>query len=297
MPVRSSQLPGRSMRVVVPLNDCSSMLTQPDGSRDRRIEDLTNVYIVHLTARALLPLALRLRVPANAVSLSGLLFGAAGAGAFYRWHDWRYASLGLLLSFLWMIADGLDGMIARATCTTSAFGRFLDGVCDHVVFVLLYCALAASIGTASAWALAVAAGAAHAVQATLYEGERTRFHRRLRGEAVGARLAPSTNPLVRAYDGLANSFDRWSAPLEAHIAQSANPTAVGAEYAQRVLVPMRLMSLLTNNARVLTIFFACLVGEPKAFWWAELTVQTVILLFGLTWLRSTERNLVQEGST
>jgi phosphatidylglycerophosphate synthase len=183
-------------------------LPPPDGSRDRRIEDPTNLYFVHLTGRALLPLALRARIAANAVSLCGLAFGISGALAFYRWSDWRYACLGFTLCSLWLIADGLDGMIARATGTTSAFGRFLDGVCDHVVFVFLYCSLAASLGTVSAWVLAFAAGAVHALQATLYEGERTRFHRRLKGEYAAPQLAPSPNLLVKAYDRLAGSLDR-----------------------------------------------------------------------------------------
>jgi hypothetical protein len=238
-------------------------------------------------------LALRLRVPANAVSLAGLLFGAAGAAAFYRWSDWRFACLGVVLCFLWLIADGLDGMIARATRTSSAFGRFLDGVCDHLVFLLLYGALAASIDTAPAWALAFAAGAVHGVQATLYEGERTRFHRRLRGEFAGAKRTRSPNLLVRAYDSLANSLDRWSAPLEALIREAADPAGVGRVYARRAVAPMKLMSVLTNNSRVLMIFAACLLGTPELFWWAELTVQTLILVAGLLWVRSIERAVVQ----
>jgi hypothetical protein len=221
------------------------------------------------------------------------MFGAAASAAFYRWSDWRFACLGLVLCFLWLIADGLDGMIARATRTTSAFGRFLDGICDHVVFVLLYCALAASIGTTSAWTLAVAAGAVHAVQATLYEGERTRFHRRLRGGLVGAGHRQSANPLVRVYDALANSLDRWSGPFEAQMRLARDPLAAGAEYTRRSVGPMKLMSLLTNNTRVLIIFAACLIGQPEVFWWAELTVQTLILMTGLIWVRSTERTLIR----
>ena len=268
-------------------------LPAPDGSRDRRIEDLTNLYIVHLFGRALLPLALRLRVSPNAVSIWGLLFGAAGAAAFYNWRDPRFAWAGLVLCFLWLIADGLDGMVARATRTTSPFGRFLDGVCDHVVFLLLYCSLAASIGTASTWALAITAGAVHALQATLYEGERTRFHRRLKGAFATAQPPPSPNLLVRNYDAVANSLDRWSGPFEEQMRLAPDPLALGKAYAARAVAPMRLMSLLTNNARVLMIFGACLLGKPRVFWWMELTVQTLVLLIGLAWARSRERTLTQ----
>src|SRR3546814_9333837 len=45
------------------------------------------------------------------------------------------ATIGLPLSLFWLVADGLDGMIARATGTPSAAGRVLDGLCDHGVFL------------------------------------------------------------------------------------------------------------------------------------------------------------------
>ncbi|HEY0027319.1 MAG TPA: CDP-alcohol phosphatidyltransferase family protein [Allosphingosinicella sp.] len=274
-------------------------LPAPDGSRDPRIEDPTNLYIVHLSGRALLPLALRLHIPANLVSLSGLALGAGGAAAFYGWRDWRLACLGLLLCTCWMIADGLDGMIARASRTTSAFGRFLDGVCDHLVFVLLYCALAASLETASAWTLAFAAGAAHALQATLYEGERTRFHRRLKGSRTAAAPSPApANPFVRVYDAVAGSFDKAGQALEDRMHNPADGAGIKAAYLRRAIPPLRLMALLTNNMRVLMIFAACLIGRPALFWWAEVTVSTAILVLGLVWLRSAERiGLEADGRT
>jgi CDP-diacylglycerol--serine O-phosphatidyltransferase len=158
----------------------------PDGSRDRRIEDSTNLWVIHPASRALLPLALRWGVSANLVSFAGLGVGAAAAYAFAHWSDPRAAVGGFLLAILWLIADGLDGMVARATKTASAFGRLLDGLCDHGVFTLIYIVLAQSIGTAEGWALAILAGFAHALQSNLFEGERARFHRRLRGDGGAA---------------------------------------------------------------------------------------------------------------
>lgn len=269
-------------------------LVRPDGSRDRRIEDPTNLWIVHLAGRLLLPLALRWRVPANPVSVAGLLFGVAAAFAFSRWSDWRLASLAFLLCLAWLIADGLDGMIARATGTASAFGRALDGLCDHAVFLLLYLSLAASLGTAQGWALAFAAGAAHAIQATLYEGERTRFHRRIAGDP-GGRPAPVTrNVLVRWYDRVAGSLDRMAAPFDRLLAASPDPPALGGIYGRRAVPPLRLMVPLSNNMRVLALYFACLTGDPTLFWWFELFPLTVIALAGIAWHRHIEAQLVRD---
>lgn len=260
----------------------------PDGSRDRRIEDPSNRWLIHSTARALLPAALRLRVSANTVSLSGLALGTGAAWAYAEWRTPALALVGLVLSVCWLIADGLDGMIARATGTSSAFGRFLDGICDHGVFALIYLALAASIGTAQAWALGAVAAVAHAVQSSLYEGERTRFHRRLRGQSQASTPTLSANPLVRLYDTIAGSIDRVGRPLEEALATSSNPVAAGRAYAAQAVAPMRLMILLTANTRVWLIFIACLAGYPLIFWWAEIVALTIVAAVGLAWHRRVE---------
>jgi phosphatidylglycerophosphate synthase len=62
---------------------------------------------------------------------------------------------------IWLLADSLDGMVARARGTSSAFGRELDGFCDHGVFLLLYLALAWPTREGVAWSLVVGAATAH----------------------------------------------------------------------------------------------------------------------------------------
>ena len=269
---------------------CEGLMTTPppDGSRDRRIEDPSNRFIVHPAARALLPAAIRAGVSANSVSVLGFLCGCGAAAAYAKWQDPRFALVGLLLSVGWLIADGLDGMIARATNTASALGRFLDGTCDHAVFILIYVSIALSIGTAAGWALAVAAGAAHIVQSSLYEGERARFHRRLKGQAELAAPPPSRNPLVRGYDFIAGSVGRVTRPFETALGASAQPLELGRVYAARAVGPMRLMALLSANVRVAAIFLACLAGRPAAFWWFELVPLTLVTVAGLFWHRRVE---------
>ena len=260
----------------------------PDGSRDRRIEDPSNRWLIHPIARALVPAALRLRVSANAVSLAGLALGAGAAAAYAGWRTPGLALVGFALSICWLIADGLDGMVARATGTSSAFGRFMDGVCDHGVFALLYVALAASVGTPQAWVLCVAAGIAHAVQSSLYEGDRTRFHRRIRGLAEVSPPPLSTNLLVKVYDSVAGSVGRLGRPLEQTLAASSTPVQLGRAYAARAVAPMRLMILLTANTRVLLIFVACLLRSPTLFWWGEIVPLSLTAVAGLVWHRRVE---------
>lgn len=259
----------------------------PDRSRDPAIEDPTNLLVVHRAARALLPVALRYGVSANAVSLVGLGTGTAAAWCLLHWHDPRLASLAFLLCIGWLIADGLDGMIARATGTASAFGRFLDGVCDHGVFILIYLALGFSLGTAGAFVLMGVAGAAHALQSMIYEGERARYHRRLRGEPPPR--GRSGNPLVRGYDRIAGSLDRAGAPLEQRLLQAADRPRLIERYRLLAAPPMKLQSLLSANVRVIAIYVACLLGAPTLFWWFEIVALSAIAIAGVVWHRRAER--------
>jgi hypothetical protein len=277
---------------------CDTRMTRPppDRSRDRRIEDPTNLWIVHPAAYSLLPWFIARKISANMVSVGGLVLGALAALAYSHWHSWLFAVLGVLLSIGWLIADGLDGMIARTTGTASPLGRALDGLCDHGVFVLIYVVLAISVGTADGWLLAIAAGGAHAVQSNLYESERTRFHRRCKGVAAVASPAPSGNPLVRLYDHVAGTLERFAGPFDATLARQDDPSALAAAYGAAATPPMRFMSLLSANVRVYAIFISCLVGDPRWFWWVELGPLTAILLVGVIWHRRVEARLTRSNS-
>jgi hypothetical protein len=268
-------------------------LVPSDRSRDQRIEDPTNLWVIHPVGRLLLPWFVARGISANAVSLGGLALGTLAALAYSRWDAWPFAVAGLLLSVCWLIADGLDGMVARATGTASPLGRILDGLCDHGVFVLIYLMLARSIDTPQAWILASAAGAAHAVQSNLYESERARFHRRCRQVPIAVPV-PSRNPLVRLYDRVAGTLDRFACPLDEALSRHADPAAFAQAYGAAAVGPMRLLSLLTANVRVSAIFIACLAGYPQLFWWFELIPLTAVLLAGLVWHRRFEANLIRD---
>lgn len=264
-------------------------LSFSDNSRDRRIEDPTNLWLIHPTSRALLPLAIRFGISANAVSVTGLCLGAGAAICYYHWPDWRLATAGLLLCIGWLVADGLDGMVARATGSASALGRILDGLCDHGVFALIYVSLALSIGTFEAWLIACAAAAAHAVQSSLYEGERIRYHRRLKGDPFPAPPLASRNPLVWAYEAVSRSLDRAAAAFDSRLASTPDRLRLIERYREQAARPMKAMALLTANVRVIAIYAASLAGDPILFWWLEIIVLSPVALAGILWHRAAER--------
>lgn len=262
-----------------------------DQSRDRRIEDLTNLWLIHPAGRFLLPWFVARRISANAISIAGLLLGTLAALAYARWQMWPFTIAGLLLSIGWLIADGLDGMVARATGTASPLGRALDGLCDHGVFILIYVVLALSLATGEGWALACAAGAAHALQSNIYEGERARFHRRCRGSAAVPPIH-SRSALVRFYDSVAGAIDQYTRPFDEALRRNSS-TRLADTYGREAAKPLRLMRLLSANVRVAAIFLACLVGHPSFFWWFEIIPLTAVLLIGFVWHRTVEDRLVR----
>ena len=269
-------------------------LAPPDGSRDRRIDDPTNIWVVHLTARMLLPLAVKARIPANAVSLTGLVVGIAAAAAYLGWREPALATLGFLLTVAWLVFDGLDGMVARATGTASAFGRFLDGAVDHGIFLLLYLALGAAIDTPEAWITGTIAGLVHGVQSTLFEGERIRYHRRLRGDPGGEAGPASPYLLARLYDRVAGSLDRVAARFDRALAAAPDRRALAAAYGERAAPPLKTMNLLSANTRIVLLYLTCLAGNPMLFWWIELGPLTLAAAFCLVWHRRVEAKLAAE---
>jgi CDP-diacylglycerol---serine O-phosphatidyltransferase len=279
------------MRLRKPVRDELMTTPAPDRSRDPRIEDPTNLWIIHPLGRSLLPWFLSRGISANAVSVGGLSLGVLAALSYSNWHRWPFACIGLLLSIAWLVADGLDGMIARATRTASPVGRFLDGLCDHGVFVLIYVALAASIGTIDAWILAASAGVLHALQSDLYESERARFHRRCLGVTTTA--AAGSNWLVRIYDRVGQLIDKVGPRFDEILKGDADTRKLGDAYGARAAKPLLLMSLRSANVRVYAIFLACMARDPSLFWWFELLPLTVILVIGLIWHRRIQSGLIR----
>ncbi len=266
-------------------------LPPPDGSRDPRVEDPTNHWVVHLAGRMLLPLALKARISANLVSVAGLAVGTAAAVSYLGWRDPALATLGFLLTIAWLVFDGLDGMVARATATASPLGRFMDGLCDHGVFLILYLALGASIDTPEAWITGTIAGFVHGFQANLFESERGRYHRRVRGDPAGDSPAPSPNAAMRLYDAIAGSLDRVAGRFDRALAAAPDPRALAATYGDRAAPALKLMNLLNANARIVALYAACLAGDPMLFWWWTLGPLTLVTAAGLIWHRRIEARM------
>lgn len=265
-----------------------------ENPRPNEIELPSNRYLIHRVSDWLLPRAMALGIPANAVSLCGLGLGLVAAAAYYQAADPRFALIGWVAMMGWLVMDGLDGSLARATGTASPFGRFLDGFADYGVFVVVYLALVARQPDPG-WALvlALAAGAAHAAQAALYEAKRATYLRRRRGEfAVSARPAAG-GPLERLYNRAENALGNRQTALDQKLEAlpRARTSALLGCWLGRASRAMRIFWPLSSNARVHAILLFSLLGAPRLFWWYELTVLTVIAIVGQQRWARIERDL------
>jgi phosphatidylglycerophosphate synthase len=269
-------------------------LQRPDiSARPEEIEEPLNRWLIHPVARRLVPVAIASGLSPNALSLLGMACGVLAGYAYSQWSDWRMALAGFAAMLGWHVCDALDGMVARATGRASAFGRFLDGVCDYVVFIAVYLALAASVtptlGFATAFGLALLAGAAHAVQSAYYEAQRELYVRRLAGLGGLAERAVVGGILERAYNrgqaamtASAGCTDAWLRGRAGNIQRYRS-----------LLAPMlKGASLLGQTARTLAIVIACLAGSPILYWLWEIVVLLPAILLIDAVRRRREADLV-----
>ncbi|HFE37434.1 MAG TPA: CDP-alcohol phosphatidyltransferase family protein [Gammaproteobacteria bacterium] len=275
----------------------TKILTAGDHyGRPLSIEDYTNRFFVHPLSSLVVKLALPLKMSANVVSLLGLGAGIIAGWLYFHQDQTLNVILAFLAMVLWHVFDGADGRIARATGTSSAFGRILDGICDHLVFGCVYFAFVFYIlkngGSSSIWFLAVASAISHAIQAAGYEERRQAYQRRSRGQVrddVAEKLLNvdgKTSFLAKLYD----VFQKFSAakfsPLDEALDQ-LRAKKVSQEQIQKTVnltVPtVRAWALLNANNRTIILAFMALIHHPAYYFVYEFTVLNIVFI-GLIFL-------------
>ncbi len=269
--------------------DCT-LTPVPVAARPTEIEDPSNRFVVHRLAARLLPLAARAGVHPNLVSMLGVAFALAAGAAYAHWREPGFVALGFVLMVGWHVCDGLDGQLARATGKASAMGRLVDGVCDYLAFFAVLIPVAISFPDWQAkLSLCLTAGAAHALQAAWFEGERAGWIRRARGlftvqarPLTGHWLESGHNAAERLLGSRERVVDSvlarepWRLP--AYLAATA-PWV-------RALMP------LGANGRTLALPLCCLAGHAEWFWYWELIGLNVFAVVMACGLRAAEARIV-----
>lgn len=260
--------------------------------RPKMIEDASNRLFIHPLADGVARLAIARGISANVLSFLGLGFGLLAA-MLYGFLPRPLFVLGALAAMvLWHVLDGADGKVARATGTASAFGRLMDGICDHLVFGAVYAAFVVNLLVAGSdvsvlW-LAIAAALSHALQAAAYEERRQKYQRRRAGrsrDGVHEKLLlvhGKRSFLAALYDKgqklLAGPDSGLDEALE-RLREAPDGAARAVTIVDRTAPMVRAWGILNANKRTLLITVFAFLGEPATYFLLEVTVFNIVLLF------------------
>ena len=76
-----------------------------------------------------------LKIKPNTLSFLGLLIVISGCYLIFI----DYTDIGLLILFLGLAVDGLDGPLARNTSQITEIGSFIDSIIDRVTEMFIWC--------------------------------------------------------------------------------------------------------------------------------------------------------------
>lgn len=167
---------------------------------------------------ALAPIARRTpaAVPAAAITVAALLAGLGAAAA-------AAAGLAATAVALWLVnrlLDGLDGVVARRTGTSSAGGAYADILLDVVVYAAIPLGIAWGRDASAAWVAAAALLAALYVNAVAWTYLAALLEARGAGAGARGEMTAVTMPpgLVEGAEtvviyALALAVPAWSVPL------------------------------------------------------------------------------------
>jgi len=274
--------------------------------RPSSIEDVSNQYFIHPLSDWVVKIGIRLGLSPNLVSFLGLGCGVLAAFMYYQLPQASYVTGAFVAMIGWHIFDGADGRLARATGKTSAFGRIIDGICDHLVFGAVYISLALHLletgHSPAIWWLVVGAGVSHAVQAAGYEERRQKYQRRLDGicrEKVQETLLQIDGKqsfLASLYDSAQKLVAGGDYGLDKQLA-ALGESKEGKHHAATLVaktVPMvRTWGLLNANNRTFLIFIFAFIGQPAFYFAFELVVLNFVLLALMVAEWRQEKSLVQ----
>ncbi len=274
--------------------------------RPQSIEDLSNRFVVHPLSALVVKIALPLKVSANFVSVLGLGFGLLAGWFYFGQANPNFVLLAFASMFVWHVLDGADGRIARATNSTSALGRIIDGVCDHLVFASVYIGFAlyllATGASSWVWALVAAAVISHAVQAAAYEERRQNYHRRAKGIARHhiaeglSEVGGKKSILAQGYDFIQKISAVKVSPLDdrlSELQQAGNHQQVTKAVAKTVPL-VRAWALLNANNRTVMLAVFAWVGRPDLYFWYEVIALNLVFAGLLVVERLMERSILQE---
>jgi phosphatidylserine synthase len=297
--------------------------TTPEATyKAREVEGILDLYFYRKIGFWLAQFFARLNVTPAGVSLFGALCGVI-AGHLYFYRNLGTNIIGMALHVFANALDNADGQLARLTRRESREGRVIDSLADHLIFLSIYLhlALRCSIEGASplVWLLAVTAGISHGLQGAAADYYRTTYIYFAKGglpvDLDSSMILRSSYRKLRWRDqpwpkfllALYLNFTRQQEMLAPRLKRLREisirsfpreiPEWFSARY-QRSARPMfKLWGLLMTNTRMLILFTVLLIGRPVWYFWTEVTVLNLLLVWLIYRQEEMSQSLLELATT
>lgn len=289
--------------------------------KPREVEEIWDIYFIRPAGCLLVRLLRRTAITPNLVSALSVLAGWASAACLYvsasgGGRPLFAAAAGLCL-YLSSVLDSADGQLARATGRFSPLGPVIDGLCDNLVFLGIYAAIAFGYWQhGGPWPQAVAlltviGMASHSFHCSLTEYYRSQYVRNVLSYSKEEKQATGTSAmagspsisewllqfLYAGYSGVQRRVCRASDALQQRLralraADARWGATIASIYAKAQRTMVRAWALTGPNAHKIGLGVAAFVPAMNGGFWSELGVAWYLLyeacclnlvLLGLIW--------------
>jgi hypothetical protein len=288
----------------------------------REVEGVLDLYFYRPIGFRLARLFAKLKMTPAAVTWLGGLLGVI-AGHLYYYRDLRTNVIGMALHVCANALDNADGQLARLTHREDRDGRIIDSIADHLVFLSIYVHLTFRYLVAGSspaiCLLALAAGISHALQgaaADYYRNSYLYFVTDRAGTGSDSssvlrsnyrELSWRTKPWNKLLLALYLNFTRQQELLSPHLRRlrdtagqlfhSEIPNWLRTRYRNFARPMFKWWSLLMTNTRMLMLFALLFIGQPIWYFWFELTLLNLLLVYLIVRQENMAKSLLEVAVT
>jgi hypothetical protein len=284
----------------------------------REAEGVLDLYFYRKLGFYLAKFFAKLGMSPVGVTLLGGVFGIF-AGHLYFYQNLTINVVGMVLHVCANLLDNADGQLARLTGRQSREGRIIDSLVDHLIFISIYVHLALRClfegASPMIFLVALAAGFSHGLQGGAADYFRNAYlyfvSQRSRGdfdssaalrsdyEALTWRERPWQKFLLATYLNFTRQQEMISPPLKRfretvdQLFHEQVPEWLTAQYRNAARPAFKFWSVLMTNSRMFLLFAALLFDRTAWFFWIEITIFNLLLIYLLFREESMCRSLLE----
>lgn len=287
--------------------------------KGRDVEGILDLLFYRRVAYQLARLCARLKLTPVMVTVLGGICGIV-AGHLYFYRDLRINIIGMVLHVVANLLDNADGQLARLLNQKSRTGRVIDSLFDHLIFLSIYVHLGlrclAEGASPTIALLVLVAGLSHAAQGAAADYFRNAYLFFVKGRARADWDSSAT--LRHDFRNLRWHSDPWQKFLLAlyinftwqqevlsprlrrlrDVAEHEFPAEVPPDlrqhYRENARPMLRWWGLLMTNTRMFFLFLFLIIDRASWFFWLEVSVLNLLLLFLIVRQEHMSRSLVDD---